>query len=348
MEDFTNNGKISGETNLNGVNSPIIGGAGNGINTYNTGKNTVSTIGNIVNKDTLSGYLFINNKNSTNTNNYDKMFFSGNEISINENISSTVDNSGLIKGSESAISAGNIPGTINNYGVLAGKTIYSNGSLVLSGDDNNIKSNLIKLTPTQENNFGVYITLADEVVSNQKTGNVKLDDKKDVIIENISNGSLNNYSEKKIINTDIIGDSTIGFDSYKDITSDIIYENHIINGAGIKKGVLNINDGITSSLSNSIVNAYKTAVTLENNSKLSASNTIFNGGGLKNEDPVILGDTNVNTVEILGDSIINGNINLRGENDFLLLSTGTILNGNIAGGLERTLLFLKILEQKIT
>ncbi|MGL5054524.1 MAG: autotransporter domain-containing protein [Fusobacteriaceae bacterium] len=341
MAEVTNSGKISGETTLNGIDLPDIGGAGNGINAYNTGKNTITNIDKIVNEGTISGYLVINNTNSTNPNNYDKMFFSGNGVSINKNISSSVDNRGLIKGSESAVAAGSIPGTINNYGVLAGKNIYSNGSLILSGDDNNTKIDLIKLTPTKENNYGVYITLKSEVVEGQKTGNIKLDNSKDVIIKNITNGTLNDYSEKKIINTDIVGDSTVGFDSYKDIPSDITYENHIINGAGIKKGVLNINDGVTSSLSNTIVNAYKTAVTLGNNSKLSASNTIFNGGGLKNLDPVLLGDNNVNTVEVLEDSIINGDINLRGENDFLSLSTGTHLNGNIAGGAGEDTLTLK-------
>lgn len=55
------------------------------------------------------------------------------------------------------------------------------------------------------------------------------------------------------------------------------YENNIINGAGINKGALVIQAG--TSISESIVNGYNTAVYLEDNAQLTATNTIFNGGG---------------------------------------------------------------------
>lgn len=94
-------------------------------------------------------------------------------------------------------------------------------------------------------------------------------------------------------------------DSYT-IANDTSYNNNIINSAGIKEGALVVNGEVK--LTDSIVNGYNTALYLKDKSQLIAKNTIFNGGVLKGDVAVIRGDLGDNDVNILGNSIINGNV----------------------------------------
>ncbi|MGL5765634.1 MAG: autotransporter outer membrane beta-barrel domain-containing protein, partial [Sarcina sp.] len=57
-----------------------------------------------------------------------------------------------------------------------------------------------------------------------------------------------------------------------------------------------------------------------------------NGGGLIGDIDVIKGDSGDNKVEILGNSIINGDVDLGAGADNLLVSNGTQINGDLFGG----------------
>ena len=71
---------------------------------------------------------------------------------------------------------------------------------------------------------------------------------------------------------------------------------------------------------------------LEDNAQLTATNTIFNGGGLKNDIAIIKGSIGDNVASILGTSIINGAIDLGDGNDTLSIANTIQINGELDGG----------------
>ena len=79
---------------------------------------------------------------------------------------------------------------------------------------------------------------------------------------------------------------------------------------------------------------------LEDNAQLTATNTIFNGGGLKNDVAVIKGSTGDNVASISGASIINGAVNLEDGNDTLAIANTVQINGDLNGGLGKDILNL--------
>ncbi|MGL5054714.1 MAG: autotransporter domain-containing protein [Fusobacteriaceae bacterium] len=356
-----NNGLISGKAVVTGGNvkkdstaglfansyaSAIA--SGNGIISYSYYNNS-SSIGDTINNGLISGYINATSGTKYGVKDYENIEFSGNGIAVNGNVSSTITNNGVIKGSQSAIAAGNITGIVNNYGVMAGRKIYSDGQEIYHSRFNN--KNLGEITPVTENNYGVYIKLKEKPdvvlkinslnINNQKTGKVLLDNDNDVVIESITNGSGGDSSGKTIINATKYGDAAQNnLDSYETISTNKTYANNIINGAGIKKGVLDITSGIVATLTDSVVNAYKTAVTLGDNSELRATNTIFNGGGLENKDIVIKGNDGDNIVTLLGDSIINGSIDLGDGNNKLTIGNEVQVNGSLNGGSDNDILNL--------
>lgn len=250
----------------------------------------------------------------------------------------SITNNGVVKGSENAIliTTNTAPGEdiITNNGILAGRNIVRKASV--TQDEHGI--------PTYENisytNNGIAITLNPD-----NSGN----------ISSITNGTGGLVGEKTIINGNISGtDSSILATNLT--TSD----NLIINGAGVAKGALVVNKD--TNLTNSIVNGYNTAVYIEEGKTITATNTTFNGGGFGTFNEVtqkldyaavIKGDIGNNTLEILGNSIINGKVDLgAGDdifkvsdkaqingavdlgagNDNLLVSNGTQINGDLDGG----------------
>lgn len=257
----------------------------------------------VSNSGVISGYLAFN------SNNYIKNIFSGNGISNSEYIS----NYGVIKGSQSAISTPtfyNSPTSIiNNYGVLAGKTIITTGK----------SSNF--------SDYGTTIVFKESL-------------KDDVLIEYITSSKNAAYSISKmnqpltILNAKVssinLSDNKKGIDSFikiKNLNSS--YKDSIINGAGNSTGVLTLESNSSLTLNNSIINAYKTAATLNNNSSLVAKDTIFNGGGLKGNDPIIVSERNQNSIIIDGNSIINGNILIKGDNSSIAIDNSVKINGDI-------------------
>ncbi|MBC2857075.1 autotransporter domain-containing protein [Cetobacterium sp. 2A] len=362
---ISNRGIIQGNTLSTG--SSITSYSGNGI--YNAGDNE-SNIGNIANKGLISGAI---STSSTYTS------YSGNGISNssegNSNIGN-ISNVGIISGSFSHSSSsgwgvgngisnygktGNI-GDIENRGVISGFSSSSkewpsgNGIFSFNGDiktiDNlgiikaskqAIKISYGKLSGFINNGILAGQTIADTNSFTKKGIEIKIDSIGNVI--NIENGVDGvTLDGKTIINGqryDINGFETdtanLSKDSY--ITSNgNHYINNIINGAGITKGALIVRGG--TSVDSSIINGYNTAVYLENLSQLTATDTIFNGGGLKNDVTVIKGSIGDNVASILGESIVNGSINLDDGNDELTLSNTVQINGNLDGGLGTDILNL--------
>lgn len=214
-----------------------------------------------------------------------------------------IENNGILKANNHAYISGNA--NVENNGILAGKdkvssTIKENNlgiSLILDSNNNQIKE--IK------KGVGGVVTLED--------GDTKT----------IINGELYNQ------NGDLVEDSTLARDSYI-ISNNNSYESNIINGAGINKGALVVQ--AETSIFGSIVNGYNTAVYLEDNAQLTATNTIFNGGGLKDDIAVIRGSIGDNVISVLGTSIINGKVELGSGNDNLTIENSVQLNGELVGG----------------
>lgn len=344
MENIENSGRILGEGVLVGRPENRAQGlnAGNGISLE--GKNI--NIEEIQNIGTIGGALSINAKeNASGDKSHENIEFSGSGISLNGDFTGNeINNKGVIKGTQGAISAKTIAGNVENFGIMAGRNIYSEGIELIQNNSTSVsQQDTVALLLKNENNQGIYIKLKSEEIAGIKTGKIEFDNDGDVIIEDIIigrnlNGDLlgDNLSGKNILNIDKVEifDSTfniIGWDSYLSLTGSYEqkYENHIINGAGIKTGVLTVNDGVALTLADSIVNGYKTAVTLNENSSLSAKDTIFNGGGVKGEDAVIEVKGDSSLIEVLGNSAINGKVSIAGNNSTMSIGNGTMVNDDI-------------------
>ena len=329
IKNITNSGNISGNV-VNSGGSILDKNSGNGISSYSFRSN--SSIGNVTNSGNISGnvvnsdgsildknsgngissYSFNNISNSTIGNIINSGNISGNVVDSNGNILDknsgngissdslsgktigNIINSGLIKGSNQAIK-GDFS-SLNNYGILVGETIVDLGA--------NLNNNGIMITlktdnsgeiSTIGNGTGGEVTLAD---GNKKT---------------VMNGTVTG-KDSSLLSSDLTG-----------------VDNLIINGAGVDKGALVIDQNTT--LTGSIVNGYNTAVYLEGTNKLTATDTIFNGGGFKNDIAVIKGNSGDNEISLNGTSIINGSVNLGDGNDTLLLDNTTQINGVLNGGL---------------
>ncbi|MFV0577200.1 MAG: autotransporter outer membrane beta-barrel domain-containing protein, partial [Fusobacterium ulcerans] len=142
-------------------------------------------------------------------------------------------------------------------------------------------------------------------------------------------------------NADITGTESLTFKegtlSYKTSTNTTEEEN--IDSS--KKYVLNgITDTLVVStgdnkLSNSVINAYGTAVKFDTNGgKLTLVETIVNGG-LDGSDVVVGSDKSDNLV-LQGKSIINGNIVMGEGDDTLTIGSGAVINGTLNGGKAST------------
>lgn len=199
-----------------------------------------------------------------------------------------INNSGVIKGNKNGIEIENIE-VLNNNGIIVGQNI--------------IVSNEIK----ENNNNGIYINIDD-------SGN----------IINVTNGINQNRSDN-IINAKLSDDS---MDSFITVDSAGKFSDKIINGAGINNGTLNIDKSASLYLSDSIVNAYETALYMNMDAQVDAYNTIFNGGGINNDKDIIKIQSN-SDLSLTGISIVNGKIGINGNNSTISIGNFVQLNGDI-------------------
>lgn len=231
---------------------------------------------------------------------------------------------------------------IKNYGILAGKNlVYVNEEK----NTNNPHSN--KLT---EDEIKQYV--------GQGLG-VKLDDNTNVTEVVVGNGGVTNdegdlkgYEIKNVLTQEEANNQK--FD--KTLLSSTLDKTDKIIINGVNKG-LEVDKDLE--LSNSILNSYGVALTVDSNSNFTGKGTIINGGGLRGdsedttkkyiavegkensalnftEKTVINGDiaftessVNSNNSVVISDSSLNGNLYGSNGNIDVEINNNSILNGNI-------------------
>lgn len=267
-----------------------------------------------------------------------------------------IENSGIISGKENAIYLDkaeahrpdysrppypfpeipneNIKLNINNYGILAGK-------------------NLVFVNNEKDNNKNIINNLENDlekglVQYNNKGLGIKLDDNGNVIEVEVGNGGviteegeLKGYEVINILTTDSTEFNKTLLSNK--LSSENKLDKLIING--VNKG-LEVNNNLN--LSNSILNSYGIALTLNSEKNFSGKNLVINGGGLRGDSE----DTTKKYVAIEGKensslTLQNGSI-VNGDIDFSTSNTGTnsisledsTLNGNFYSGSAITELVL--------
>lgn len=301
---YTGNGvAIYGNVKNFSNNGMIIGNGKDGISFQGgevTNLNNNGIIGGFLTKEGIeSGYY---NEGNGITDNFSFLDNSGIITSHNTSVvsNSNLKNTGIIKSYHQDENKG-IAINLNkkfdsskysNYGIIAGK------KLIKSYIDGEIDSK----------------TIADKGIA------IKLNE--DGSINSVVNGTGGYIGSKEVINADVKNN-----DSSIDITEETQYESKIINGVGTETGTLNISANTT--INNSIINGYNTAVNI-NEGNLTAFNTIFNGGGLDGTTAVIK-NKGGNNINLSHNSIVNGNIDL-GEGNTVFETHSSYVNGDILSG----------------
>ncbi|MGL5054447.1 MAG: autotransporter domain-containing protein [Fusobacteriaceae bacterium] len=363
------NGILGGiETNAGLIKGTALVKGGTVFSTGGTLRRSVSSanaVGNGVygdllsNTGVISGYLYLEEGTKNNNIGIKEVRAGGSGFAMDASRRIIETNKGVIKGSQSAVAIeGTISGNSVNYGIMAGREIFSEMRETINNDPKEtfyINKLLLPLDPSYVVNKGVYINL-DEVgdetsLTDRDRMNVAIDTEGDVIIEKITNSTTtgDTVDGREIINATVtkttvtldpdksgtgtsVGNSSSreSKDSYIELTGTTnLYDKKIINGAGNKTGTLTLLEGAKATLTDSIVNAYKTAVTIGENAYMEATDTIFNGGGLKSENPVIVLAGEGASLEVKGKSIINGSTEVKGNDSRLSISNNSILNGDL-------------------
>lgn len=265
-----------------------------------------------------------------------------------------IENSGVVLGKDSAIylDRANVNNSgienkyitldIKNYGILAGK-------------------NLVYVNKTQDTNKENKNELTDEEIKKyigQGLG-VKLDDNTnatEVVVGTggtiTDEGSLKGYEIKNVLTQEEA--SKKEFD--KTLLSSTLDKTDKLIINGVNKG-LEVDKDLE--LSNSILNSYGVALTVDSNSNFTGKGTIINGGGLRGdsedttkkyiavegkensalnftEKVLINGDiaftettTDSNNSVVISDSSLNGNLYGSNGKTEVEISSNSILNGNI-------------------
>ena len=341
IDNIFNNSNIKGYIN-NFSAIPLNVGNGIGIYSGNIGKIKIE---NINNTGIISGNF---KQNSNYKNEGDKNLGNGIAIYAKDIELGNIENNGIIKSKANINYNKDYVNITKGIGIYAENdvninSIINNGTIKSDGIGISINSKSGNLNLVDFKNKGLILAKDTSVKINNEVpidgkfinfgvlnGNSKYDSfNKGVLvdysngnIESITNGAGGKVDGKTIINADITDkDSSISVD--KETT----YANNIINGAGVNSGTLNIN--AKTDVKDSIINAFATALKVNDGKEFSASNTTFNGGGLEGDYAVITDEGN-STIS-LDKSTINGNIAL-GSGDSKLTVTNSQINGDIKGG----------------
>ena len=291
-----------------------------GITSYNS---SGSKINNLLNMGTISSF-------DSSNENYGIYSYKNGTIE-------KIVNTGVVYGQNNAIgmhSSGGTIGDVNNYGIFA-----------TDGDD--IISNSGTMTGT-ENNYGMYIGKDGKITVDKN----KLNDKPiEVVVGYNEDGS--EITKSMTIRNAELNEEETETESFILAGKSGEYNNSILNG---KDKTLNVSEG-RNKITDSIINAYQTAVVMkEKNSSLVLNNTVVNGGAAKDGDvPTIEIGGEHNALTLKGESIVNTGaensiaITVEGKNNALVLegnakvngemkSTGTnnliSLNGNAGNGMN--------------
>ena len=305
ITDLINNGSIIGR-----------GQYGSGINTYNPG----ALIGSLINKGVIDGNTAMSTDADevTTFNNYGLLYGKAGALTIGDDPIINFNNHGLLYGKESAVRyIGRDVGinNFNNYGLLVSGT----------ADEDTIKSVELK----EENNYGLIFKAVEGTYSATEK------DFANFGTTAIADGyTIINAKAKGVDKDNITGTESLSLengvltynDSEEKASSDGKY---VLNGI---TDTLKVTGG-ENKLNNSVINAYGTAVVMdENESTLVLNNTVVNGGALEGNTVNITGDGNNFTVR--GDSVINTKdettaIAVVGNDNAVVLSGNVIVNGKI-------------------
>ena len=349
MGNIVNTGIINGS-----FDSSVGSGSGNGINNYYPG-----TIKNITNTGVISasangsgpsnGYGINNSASATMGNITNAGVVSGYGSAVGHGIYNegkkigNIANTGIISGSGKGIvnvSVGSEITTITNTGVIYGKTnaIENNGDAtidtvdnygILATDGDDVVDD--KASSITENNYGLYIG---------KDGKITLDQTSSSPVQVVVGYDKDGEKITKsmtIRNATLIGESGKATETESFLLAGEVekFDSSILNG---KNETLKVS-GTGNQITDSIINAYQTAVVMnENMSTLTLNNTVVNGG-ISGENTVkIEGDGN--TLHVQGDSIINGvdtAITVTGNNNALVLEGNAKVNGKMESTGNNTL-----------
>ena len=255
---------------------------------------------------------------------------SGNGISnyyesyTRDEIINKIANDGTILGKGSGEDSGNgIYNSANSqYSDKIGKIENITNRGLISGNSNGIYNDTIKNINGEINNITNYGIIAG---SNKA-------------IEGVDENNIKNYglliSGDKIVAgvdrpTDSVKEIINGVDNAtaKAITSKELADknkNLIINVVGKEGTAFNIDNELT--LSDSIINGYKNAVTLTGKD-FTGNNVIVNAG-----ENAFTGSASKDTITLTGESIINGKVNLGDGGSNIELKDSTHLNGDLVAG----------------
>ncbi|MDY4004390.1 MAG: autotransporter outer membrane beta-barrel domain-containing protein, partial [Fusobacterium varium] len=238
-------------------------------------------------------------------------------------------NTGVVYGQNNAVYIGSNAaignGGINNYGILA-------------TDGDNAISNGGNMTGT-ENNYGMYITKKE----GQITINVDNDKSNDKPIEVVVgyNEDGSEITKSMTIRNAKLNEEETETESFILAGKSGEFDNSILNG---KDKTLKVS-GKGNQITDSIINAYQTAVVMEGTkSSLVLNNTVVNGGAAKDGDvPTIEIKGEHSTLTLKGESIVNTGardnvaITVGGKNNALVLEGNAKVNGEMTSTGNNTL-----------
>ncbi|MEH1739400.1 autotransporter outer membrane beta-barrel domain-containing protein [Fusobacterium varium] len=333
-------GNIENTGVINGSNNGRNNGSGFGIVNDNSAE-----MGNITNTGVISGfgagggstYAFGIHNNNSNSSDDGKIgnitntgiisgsgagIYNNNSDSSGDGKTGNITNTGVIYGKTNAIKNNNgTIGTVDNYGILA-----TQGSSIIDGS-----------TGT-EKNYGLYIGENGKIT----VGDEKLGDKSIEVVVGYDKDGKEIKKSMTIRNATLNGDSgsatsTVSFEFKGEAGK---YDNSILNG---KDETLKVS-GTGNQITGSIINAYETAVVMENDSTLILNNTVVNGGAAEDGDvPTIEIVGKSNTLTLKGESIVNIGaensvaITVGGENNVLVLEGNAKVNGEMKSTGNNTL-----------
>lgn len=250
-------------------------------------------------------------------------YYSGNGVAFRNAASVNSANNGVITGKYAAIAINDTDfsnAQFNNYGLLAGQEIFGKAS----SDGLSLQA----ITFPNAKNYGMYL-------KTDAQGNIL----------QITKGASGTYNGRQSIQTNIYG----GTDAYNIYDANTApFNSKILNGIGRATGVLTLK-GFKGDLKidNSIINAYETAISYDDSRVITLKDSMVNSAKATESssstklqtrsttrnsitNAVIEGDDTSNGILILGNTVINGNINLGGGNDiFVYDHNNAELNGRI-------------------
>ena len=342
------------------INNGLISGSGFGINNYGGRIETLTNNGLI--SDSSEGiYNYSSGTIGTLTNN--GLISGSSEGIYNSAIMRIITNTGVIYGKTNAIKndSGSIITTAGNYGILANGSdndviagleavdVFNKDDETKTGKEILNKGLIFKATKgkytAKENDYKKFGQIFNdvEIITGYKKDGEKFDLKSPIkkvytIInaKAVDDGlSVIDTAEKKIIGTESLElkDGTLSYNTTNEAREEKISSDkrYILNGITDTLKV----SGKQNELNDSIINAYGTAVVMnEDMSTLTLDNTIVNGGIPKDNDiiPTVNITGNGNTLSIQGDSAINGKdtvITVTGDNNAVTLEGNTIVNGKM-------------------